>query len=151
LYHKGHEEHKGEGPVDYAPIPEEDGELARRVIGAAIEVHRLLRPGFLESIYRRALCYELSLQTIPFEYQKELVIPYKEMQIPGLDVLVAGRILLELKTVEAFAPIHQAQLLSHLKATTTARLPYQFQGPRPEGRHQAVRALILCVLCVLCG
>jgi GxxExxY protein len=94
--------------VDYAPIPEEDEELARRVIGAAIEVHRHLGPGFLESIYRRALCHELSLLEIPYEYEKELLVPYKDIRIPGqrLDILVAGRILLELKTVGVFAPIH---------------------------------------------
>ena len=105
--------------MDYAPIPEDDEELARRVIGAAIEVHRLLGPGFLESIYRRALCHELSILKIPFEYEKELLVPYKDIRIPGqrLDILVAGRILLELKTVDALAPIHQAQLLSYLKAT----------------------------------
>jgi GxxExxY protein len=105
--------------VDYAPIPEEDEKLAHRVTGAAIEVHRLLGPGFLESIYRRALCHDLSLLGIPFEYEKELLVPYKDLRIPGQrsDILVAGRILLELKTVEALAPIHQAQLLSYLKAT----------------------------------
>jgi GxxExxY protein len=105
--------------VEYGPIPEEDEELARRVIGAAIEVHRLLGPGFLESIYRQALCHELSLQGIPFEYEKELLVLYKDIQIPGqrFDILVAGRIVLELKTVETIAPIHQAQLLSYLKAT----------------------------------
>jgi len=105
--------------VSYAPIPEEDEELARKVIGAAIEVHRALGPGFLESIYRRALCHELSLLGIPFEYEKDILVPYKDMQIPGqrLDILVAGRIVLELKTVEAIAPIHQAQLISYLKAT----------------------------------
>jgi GxxExxY protein len=105
--------------VEYAPIPQEDEELARRVFGAAIEVHRILGPGFLESVYRKALCYELSLQGIPFEYERELLVPYKDIQIPGqrLDILVAGRVLLELKTVEAIAPIHQAQLLSYLKAT----------------------------------
>src|SRR5215831_14892383 len=93
--------------------------MARQVIGAAIEVHRLLGPGFLESICRRALCHELSLRGIPFEYEKELFVPYKDIRIPGqcYDILVAGRILLELKTVEALAPIHQAQLLSYLKAT----------------------------------
>ena len=105
--------------MDYAPIPEEEEELARRVLGAAIEVHRLLAPGFLESIYRRALCHELSLRGLPFEFEQELLVPYKSIQIPGqrFDILVAGRILLELKTVEALAPIHQAQLLSYLKAT----------------------------------
>jgi GxxExxY protein len=119
LNHRGHKEHKGEERVEYAPIPQEDEELARRVIGAAIEVHRILGPGILESVYRKALCYELSLQGIPFEYEKELVVPYKDILISGqrFDILVAGRILLELKTVEAIAPIHQAQLLSYLKAT----------------------------------
>jgi GxxExxY protein len=117
--HKGQKEHKGEEQVEYAPIPQEDEELGHRVIGSAIEVHRILGPGFLESVYRRALCHELSLQGIPFEYEKELLVPYKDLQIPGqrFDILVAGRILLELKTVEAIAPIHQAQLLSYLKAT----------------------------------
>ncbi len=105
--------------MSYAPIPEEAEELARKVIGAAIEVHRALGPGFLESIYRRALCHELFLLGIPFEQEKDILVPYKDIQIPGqrLDILVAGRILLELKTVEAFAPIHQAQLISYLKAT----------------------------------
>jgi GxxExxY protein len=89
------------------------------VIGAAIEVHRILGPGFLESVYRKALGHELTLLGIPFEYEKELLVPYKDIQIPGqrYDILVTGRILLELKTVEAIAPIHQAQLLSYLKAT----------------------------------
>jgi GxxExxY protein len=61
----------------------------------------------------------LSLRGIPFKDEQELLVPYKDIQIPGqrYDVLVAGRILLELKTVESFAPIHQAQLLSYLKAT----------------------------------
>jgi GxxExxY protein len=105
--------------VDYAPIPEEDEELGRQIIGAAIEVHRHLGPGFLESIYRKALCHELLLRRTPFEYEKELLVPYKDIRIPGqrYDILVAGRILVELKTVEAFAPVHQAQLLSYLKAT----------------------------------
>jgi len=105
--------------VEYPVIPEDDEELARKVIGAAIEVHRALGPGFLESIYQRALCHELTLLAIPFECKKEILVPYKGIQIPGqrLDVLIAGRIILELKTVEAFAPIHQAQLISYLKAT----------------------------------
>jgi GxxExxY protein len=138
LNHKGHQEHKGEKQVDHAPIPEEDEELARQVIGAAIEVHRLLGPGFLESIYRRALCHELSLRGIPFEDEKELVVPYKDIRIPGqrLDILVAGRILLELKTVEAFAPIPPGSALVLPQGhRTPARLPDQFQGSRPKRRH----------------
>ncbi len=103
----------------HEPIPADDEELARKVIGAAIEVHRILGPGFLESIYRRALCHELSLMGIPFEDEKQILVPYKDIQIPGqrLDILVVGRIILELKTVEEFAPIHLAQLISYLKAT----------------------------------
>jgi GxxExxY protein len=101
------------------PIPAEDEELARKVIGAAIEVHRLLGPGFIESIYRRALCHELSLLGIPYEEEKPILVPYKDIRIPGqkLDILVSSRIILELKTVEEFAPIHMAQLISYLKAT----------------------------------
>jgi GxxExxY protein len=105
--------------MEFLPIPEEDEELGRRIIGVAIEVHRGLGPGFLESIYRRALCLELTLQGIAHEYEKEILVPYKQFKIPGqrLDILVAGRVILEIKTVESFAPIHQAQLLSYLKAT----------------------------------
>jgi GxxExxY protein len=105
--------------VKCEPIPEQDEEIAKAVIGAAIEVHRELGPGFLESIYRKALAYELSLRGLAVEQEKELVVPYKDIQIPGqrLDLLVAGRLIVELKCVEEFAPIHQAQLLSYLKAT----------------------------------
>ena len=105
--------------MKYEPIPEQDEEIAKAVIGAAIEVHRELGPGFLESIYRKALAYELSLRGLAVEQEKELVVPYKDIQIPGqrLDLLVAGRLIVELKCVEEFAPIHQAQLLSYLKAT----------------------------------
>ena len=102
----------------YQPIPEKDEELAHRVIGAAIEVHRILGSGFLESFYEKSLCHELSLLGISFEQQKELVVPYKEIAIRGqrFDLLVGERILVELKCVDQFAPIHQAKLISYLKA-----------------------------------
>jgi GxxExxY protein len=105
--------------MKYKPIPQQDEEIAKAVIGAAIEVHRELGPGFLESIYRKALAYELSLRGLAVEQEKEIVVPYKDIQIPGqrLDLLVGGRLIVELKCVEEFAPIHQAQLLSYLKAT----------------------------------
>ncbi len=105
--------------MKYEPIPQRDEEIAKAVIGAAIEVHRELGPGFLESIYRKALAYELSLRGLAVEQEKEIVVPYKDIQIPGqrLDLLVGGRLIVELKCVEEFAPIHQAQLLSYLKAT----------------------------------
>lgn len=105
--------------MKYEPIPAQDEEIAKSLIGAAIEVHRELGPGFLESIYRKALAYELSLRGIAVEQEKEIVVPYKDIQIAGqrLDLLVGGRLIVELKCVEELAPIHQAQLLSYLKAT----------------------------------
>ena len=105
--------------MDFEPIPAKDEELAHAIIGAAIEVHRLLGPGFLESTYERALCHELALRGVTFERQKELIVRYKDLDIPGqrLDLLVGGRVIVDLKTVEALAPIHQAQILSYLKTT----------------------------------
>lgn len=105
---------------EFERIPEQDELLANKIIGAVIEVHRNLGPGFLESIYRKAMAYELSSQRIPVEEEKEILVPYKDIQIPGqrLDLRVGGRVIVELKCVEKFAPIHQAQLISYLKATS---------------------------------
>ncbi len=93
--------------------------LAHDVIGAAIEVHRHLGPGFLESIYEEALACELSARQIPFERQKEIGVRYKD-QIIGrhkLDLLVGESLVVELKTVDALADIHKAQVISYLKVT----------------------------------
>ena len=94
-------------------------ELARAVIGAAIEVHRQLGPGFLESIYEEALCLELADAGISFERQKEIGVAYKARIIGKhrLDLLVGGQLVVELKTVEELADIHQAQVISYLKTT----------------------------------
>ena len=94
-------------------------ELARAVIGAAIEVHRQLGPGFLESIYEEALCVELENRQIPFERQKEISVLYKNRQIgqQRIDLLVGKSLIVELKAVEALAEIHKAQVISYLKAT----------------------------------
>jgi GxxExxY protein len=93
--------------------------LARRVIGAAIEVHRALGPGFLESAYEEALCIELALREIPFARQMAVDLRYKAVSIgtARLDLLVDRRLVVELKVVDDFAPIHVAQVLSYLKAT----------------------------------
>ena len=103
----------------YEPIPPEDEVLAHGVIGAAIEVHRILGPGFIEKIYERALCYELKTRGISCEPQKDILVYYKDLEIPGqqLDLLVGGRIIVELKAVAEIHPLHLAQLLSYLKAT----------------------------------
>ncbi|HEY1381720.1 MAG TPA: GxxExxY protein [Gemmataceae bacterium] len=105
--------------MDHEPIPAGDEEIAHQIIGSAIEVHRLLGPGFLESVYERALAHELRLRGLVVERQKDILVPYKDIQIEGqrLDLLVAGRVIVELKAIDAIAPIHQAQLLSYLKAT----------------------------------
>jgi GxxExxY protein len=100
-------------------LPDDLETLVRNVIGAAIEVHRHLGPGFLETIYEQALCYELSTRGITFERQKEIVVPYKNISISGqrLDIVVEGQVIVELKTVEQLLPLHEAQLLSYLKST----------------------------------
>ena len=94
-------------------------ELAHQVIGAAIEVHRRLGPGFLESVYEQALCVELELRGIPFECQVPVAVEYKGRSAgqARLDIVVGGRLLVELKAVDALAPIHTTQVLSYLKAT----------------------------------
>jgi GxxExxY protein len=94
-------------------------ELATKVIGAAIEVHRALGPGYLESVYEEALCIEIGIRSIPFERQVRIGVEYKGHVVGEgrLDVLVARVLPVELKAVEALAPIHQAQLLSYLRMT----------------------------------
>jgi GxxExxY protein len=94
-------------------------ELSKKVIGAAIEVHRLLGPGFLESIYEEALKIELSKHKMHYEAQKEIRIQYSGVEIGchRLDLIVENKIIVELKAVKEFADIHFAQLRSYLKAT----------------------------------
>ena len=88
------------------------------VIGAAIEVHRQLGPGLLESSYRECLCRELVLRSIPFEREKPLPLTYKGIHLGcgyRLDLLVSGSIVVEVKSVEVLAPIHDAQLITYLR------------------------------------
>ena len=93
--------------------------IAHRVIGAAIEVHRTLGAGFLESVYEEAMCVELNLRRIPFARQVPVGVEYKGCWVgeARLDLMVAGTLVVELKAVESIAPIHVAQILSYLKAT----------------------------------
>ncbi len=94
-------------------------ELAKRVIGAAIEVHRLLGPGYLESVYKEALCLELSMRRIPYNRQHPVGVLYKGHRVGEgfLDIFVDQCLIVELKAVEALMPVHMAQVLSYLKAT----------------------------------
>jgi GxxExxY protein len=93
-------------------------ELAHRTIGAAIEVHRRLGPGFLESIYEEALCVELATRGLSCERQVPIDIVYRGRAIGQfrLDLVVGARLIVELKTVPQLLPIHIAQLVSYLKA-----------------------------------
>ncbi len=93
--------------------------IVHRVIGAAIEVHRVLGPGFLESVYEEALCIELALRGIRFGRQMPVGVGYKGHTVgeARLDLVVDERLVVELKAVETFAPSHVAQILSYLKAT----------------------------------
>jgi GxxExxY protein len=93
-------------------------QLTGSVIGAAIEVHKMLGPGLLESIYEECLCYELSLLKIKFESQKELPIEYKGSKLSSgyrIDLIIDNQLILELKSCDQIQPIHEAQLLTYLK------------------------------------
>jgi GxxExxY protein len=93
--------------------------ITNAIIGACIEVHRVLGPGYLESVYENALAVEFRLRGIRFSRQHPLALVYKGEAVGEacLDFLIEGTVILELKTVEAFAPIHTAQVISYLKAT----------------------------------
>jgi GxxExxY protein len=99
---------------------EQVNQLAHAVIGAAIEVHRLLGPGHAESVYEEALCIEFQLRSIPYERQKLVHIVYKGTRVgeTRLDILVGGLLVVELKSVETLAPVHMAQIISYLRATS---------------------------------
>jgi len=99
-------------------MPTPINDLSQALIGAAIEVHRTLGPGLLESAYDQCLSHEFSLRKIPFERQKPLHVNYKGVLLDcgyRLDFLVAGLVVVEVKAIESLLPIHQAQVLSYLK------------------------------------
>ena len=95
-------------------------EVTERVIGAGIEVHRELGPGLLESAYEECLAREFALRRIPFDRQKPIPLTYKGAQIDvgfRADFVVAGKVVVELKSVDSLEPIHEAQVLTYLKLT----------------------------------
>jgi GxxExxY protein len=93
-------------------------ELANAVIGAAIEVHKHLGPGYLENVYEEALAVELGLRGISYQRQYPVSVAYKGTAIGEgrLDFLVGNQLIVELKAVESILPIHKSQLISYLKA-----------------------------------
>jgi GxxExxY protein len=100
------------------PIGLKVNELSQAIIGAAIEVHRTLGPGLLESVYEECLAREFALRQIPFERQKTLPIEYKGVKLDSgyrLDFLVAGMVVVEVKAIDQLLPLFEAQLLTYLK------------------------------------
>ena len=97
----------------------QDEDLSQEIIGAAIEVHRSLGPGFLESLYEEALCIELDNLGIPYERQKTLEIRYRNHKIGEhrLDLLIASKLVVELKAVKEIEPIHFTIVRSYVKAS----------------------------------
>ncbi len=97
--------------------------LTERIIGAAIEVHKILGPGLLESIYEEALCHEFDLQNIKYDKQFPVDVMYKEKKISGqrLDLIVEKDVVVELKSLQKLPEISTAQLLSYLRATNLKR------------------------------
>ena len=92
--------------------------LSNKIIGLAIETHRQLGPGLLESAYQQSLAYELSKNAIPFELEKKIPVMYKSVNIDcayRADMVVDNKILLELKSVDRLLPVHEAQVLTYLK------------------------------------
>jgi GxxExxY protein len=93
-------------------------QLTESIIGAAIEVHRELGPGLLESAYEQCFCHELQIRELAFQRQVELPVVYKGLKLDccyRLDVVVQDSVVVELKSVEHVLPIHQAQLLTYLR------------------------------------
>lgn len=94
-------------------------DLTYRIIGAAMEVHSVLGPGFLESVYETALAHEFDLRDIQYERQKNLTVTYKGVVVGEFraDFLVEGKVIVELKAIKKLTPIDEAQLLNYLKGT----------------------------------
>jgi GxxExxY protein len=93
-------------------------ELSRRMIGCAIEVHRNLGPGLLESTYRQCLACELSHAGVPFQMEVPLPVRYKDVLLDcgyRIDLLVRSDLIVEIKSVETLLPIHQAQILTYMR------------------------------------
>lgn len=105
--------------MSYEPIPAATEQVATEVIAAAIDVHRHLGPGFLEKIYQEALALELHARHVPFERERAIVVSYKGIDIPGqrIDLIVANRLVVELKAASRIDLAHEAKMVSYLRTT----------------------------------
>ena len=102
-----------------SPLSGEEEWMMRRTIGCALSGHRALGPGFLESIYRKAMCLELEARNLAYEKECSIRVSYRGVDIPGqrVDLIVEGQIVVELKAVSHLDSVHKAQLISYLKTT----------------------------------
>lgn len=132
-------------------------QLSREIIGSAIEVHRKLGPGLLESCYRQCLCRELLLRGVPYQRERKLPLEYRGLKLEcgyRIDILVSGVVVVEVKSVEALAPIHDAQLLTYLRlGGWRVGLSINFNVVvLKDGIHRKILGYdwSLCALCVLC-
>ena len=110
--------------IETAGNKQYSGELTEKIIGCAIEVHRVLGPGLLESAYEECLCRELAVQGIEFERQVSLPVEYKGVKLDcgyRMDIVVEKSVVVEVKTVEKLLPLHEAQLLTYLKLSGIRR------------------------------
>ena len=117
-------------------------DLTYEIIGAAMEVHRILGPGFLENVYEEALCHELDSRNLRFERQKELKIHYKDFLLPmkyKADLLVEEKVIVENKATSGLTEVDEAQLLNYLKATKMRiGLLLNFGTPKLENRRRVL-------------
>lgn len=95
-----------------------DPKLTHEIIGAAITVHRELGPGLLEAVYEECLCHELTTRNIPFERQKPIPVVYEGAKLDcgyRADIVVLGRVIVEIKAIASVAPVHDAVMLTYLR------------------------------------
>ena len=119
-------------------------ELSHRVIGCAIEVHRQLGPGLLESVYRTCLAHELSVSGLWCESEKPIAVRYKEIELDcgfRMDLLIERTLIVELKSADALLPVHSAQLLTYLRLSGLHKgLLINFNS---KILHKGIRRLVL--------
>ncbi len=119
-------------------------ELTGQIIAAAVEVHRELGPGLLESAYQACMCRELSLRRIDFRTEVALPVDYKDIHLDcgyRMDLVVAGKVAVELKSIDKILPIHQAQLLTYLRLSGV-RVGLLMNFNVPILRHGIIRRVL---------
>jgi len=110
--------HRGTEITEISTTMDDLNLLTEQIIGASIEVHKVLGPGLLESAYEECLCHELKIRSINFERQYPLPVVYKAVQLDcgyRIDLLVAKKVVVEIKAISKIEPIHEAQLITYLK------------------------------------